>query len=665
MRALAAALTLSSVWLSLSPAPTRGQERRFFGRGTGAAAGARAEDDDPTAAATIVPVDARTQAITTLDALVLEVPGALARRTGSYGAATLLSLRGTEPRHATVMLGDVPLDGVDDAGFDLSTLPPALLSRIEVYRGGAPLWLGSGAIGGVLRLVPRSQPGTHGGVSLGAGAYALYTAQLYGSATAGDVHVDSVAGLTSSVGDFPFYDDNGTRFTTADDFTSARRNGASLDGYLLSRLAARALGGDVELVVLGFSRRQGVPGSGLRPTMQTQREVMRGLVAATWNRRVDDQGRVAVTLATSAERSRFYDPLAEVAQSPSATDDLGARLFASAKGSLRATPWLDVAAVVDYRLETLDPHDALARVPNTASARHTAGAGAEARFFGERWELRASARGAVADARLAGTTLTGSGLESSASTTFAPTLRAAGSVTLADGLALAASFARGVRFPSTVELFGDRGYLVGRVGLRPETSYGGDVGLVWHGRAGSFAGSAELRGFGTYVQDLVRYTRTSAYQQSPENIDEALLTGVEAGAHLLGWNGRVVLASALTWLVGRDLSRGDLAHDLALPLRPDFSFYARLAFRLGPFGPVDAVVPAIDVTYVGSSFVDVANTARLSDRVPIGASLAVDLWSTRLRLAAILGDIGDVGGQDLLGFPLPGRTFALALTVRD
>jgi hypothetical protein len=43
----------------------------------------------------------------------------------------------------------------------------------------------------------------------------------------------------------------------------------------------------------------------------------------------------------------------------------------------------------------------------------------------------------------------------------------------------------------------------------------------------------------------------------------------------------------------------------------------------------------------------------------------VDLLETRLRIAATLSDLFDVGGQDLVGFPLPGRRFGVAITLRD
>ncbi len=153
--------------------PTRAQEPRLGARARGTTPSDEAQAADPTATASVVTVDPDAGAQATLDALVLEVPGARARRTGAYGAPSLLSIRGAEPRHNVVLLGDVPLDGVDDGGLDLSTIPASLLARIEIWRGGAPTWWSAGTIGGVVRLVPREPRETGGAVSVGVASFGL------------------------------------------------------------------------------------------------------------------------------------------------------------------------------------------------------------------------------------------------------------------------------------------------------------------------------------------------------------------------------------------------------------------------------------------------------------------------------------------------------------
>jgi len=70
------------------------------------------------------------------------------------------------------------------------------------------------------------------------------------------------------------------------------------------------------------------------------------------------------------------------------------------------------------------------------------------------------------------------------------------------------------------------------------------------------------------------------------------------------------------------------------------------------------------VTYVGQSAADPANTTLIPSRTVLGCGVALRLRARRAVLAFSASDLADVRGQDLLGFPLPGRTLQLTLTLR-
>ncbi|MFK7992058.1 MAG: TonB-dependent receptor, partial [Sandaracinaceae bacterium] len=134
---------------------------------------ARTGGDDPSASATEIDARDRPRAMDTLEDAVREAPGARTLSTGGYGSSTTLSLRGADASQTEVLFGDVPLTSADGAAFDLSTLPLWAIGSVEVYRGGAPTFLGVSPVGGVLRLRPREARRTEAEGTLGVGSFGL------------------------------------------------------------------------------------------------------------------------------------------------------------------------------------------------------------------------------------------------------------------------------------------------------------------------------------------------------------------------------------------------------------------------------------------------------------------------------------------------------------
>jgi hypothetical protein len=169
----------------------------------------------------------------------------------------------------------------------------------------------------------------------------------------------------------------------------------------------------------------------------------------------------------------------------------------------------------------------------------------------------------------------------------------------------------------------------------------------------------EARAFALFVDDLVQYRLTSQYRAIPENTGATRALGVELGAR--GRAGRHVgLAAALTILDARDR-----ATERRLPLRPDAQAYVRPEVRLGALGPVAAARLWCDAAYLGRAFVDPANTSSFPPRLRLGAGAGVDVAGGAVALDVAVRDLLDAGGQDLLGFPLPGRSFLVTAAVRE
>jgi vitamin B12 transporter len=635
---------------------------------------------DPSASGTTISLVDRPRALETLDEILREAPGARARRTSSYGGFSTLSLRGADAEHTAVLLGELPLIAADGTAVDLSTLPPWMFERVEIYRGGAPLWLGSGAIGGVLRLVPREARGAR--LELAAGGGSFDRSQGRASIAAGDAALSALAGasIVSAGNGFPYLDDNGTALVPDDDRERARQNAQLLEGSALVHLGARVLDGRLSVIGTLLERAGGLAPPPSRfvdaPTGRRSSERLTLGASMDWleggreaERASEARWRVSSALGVGLESRGVSDPLAQFGQVPREADDELLRAHARVAASFALTDALALTAVGQYAHEELASHDRLldavdplrARV---ASQRDTAALGLEPRLAlaidDVRLEARVSGRleGAFATLRDASGERTS---EPQRVELALPTGRASVLVEIARSVSIVASGHVATRAPSSLELFGDRGYLAGNVLLRPETSYGGELGVVVSGRTDGVRGRLEVRGFASQIEDLVRYQRVASNQAVPLNVLDARIVGLEAGVSgdLLD---HVRLDGALTLLDARDLST-----DLALPLRPSIVGYVRLE------GHVDGPDPGgrglwsggrvyVELEHVGASTADPAALVTIPDRTPIGLGISASFFDDWLRIDALVRDVADVRGYDVLGLPLPGRSFALELT---
>jgi vitamin B12 transporter len=632
---------------------------------------ARAGGEDPTASATEVDAQRRPMALDTLENALLEVPGARPLTTGAYGSPTTLALRGADADQLEVLVGDVPVTTADGGAFDLSALPLWIFDRVEAYRSGAPTWLGAGGMGGVLRLVPRAGEGPPSvGVTLGLGAFGLGHARAAAQVSDDALAWTTAVGVTTSEGDFPHLDDGRTALDPSDDVERARENGWVREVSGLGHLRARLAGGRLSVLVLGHERLGGVPGPASAPTRHVRRSETSALGSIGYElteggRRAEvADWRLSLSTAAGYRRRRLVDRFGEIGLLPRETDDRQWRSVLRVAVRGRVLRWLELTGVALWTHEAIEPEDALARQPNAPSARDAGTLALETRFHGRvgdvRLELRPSARLAVIGSRLTELRPERSG-ERSEGVVVAPTFRVGAAIEPLRGLTVAGSVASATRAPSMIELFGDRGFLQGDTALRPERAETFDLGVVWRGRHEALMGQAELRGFVTLASDLIRYRRTGQLTALPENVASATLFGAELGASVQ-WTRHLRLVGALTLL---DTRTSYLGQERRLPLRPWLTAYLRPEVTAFALGPLDRLMVWADVTHVSDSHLNPANEpgGLLPARARIGLGVSATVWEDRLRLDLALRDVLDQRGTDLLGFPLPGRSLFVALTV--
>jgi len=105
------------------------------------------------AASTVIDVAEGVAAGSTLTELVTTTPGV--SENGQGGLFQLFSIRGVSRQRVMNLVSGVKINSERRAGASVSFIDPRLIGSIEVIRGPATTLQGSGALGGVVQLVPR------------------------------------------------------------------------------------------------------------------------------------------------------------------------------------------------------------------------------------------------------------------------------------------------------------------------------------------------------------------------------------------------------------------------------------------------------------------------------------------------------------------------------
>ncbi|MCB9687635.1 MAG: TonB-dependent receptor [Alphaproteobacteria bacterium] len=574
---------------------------------------------------------------------VQRAPGVVVRRLGGLGDLAQVGIRGASARHTEVLLDGIPLNPEGGSAVDLSELPVRALDRVEVWRGSAPALLGTTALGGAVALWTRHDAAAEGALSVGSWATARGTAVLGGPVPGGSALV-AVEGLQTN-GAFPYLDDGGTRGNPDDDGEALRDNNDTTRLVTTSRLTL----GSLTLLHAGTWSEDGVPGFVFAPTTSVRYGLSRHLLAA----RVDGE-RAAVRGWWLQRDEALTDLLGEIGVG---AEDVRTRTSSiGGDGQVRAllTPSLRLDLLAGARSDRLRSEDLLSGTADAPRGREVLRASAGLPWAGSGVDVRPSL-GLVA--------LLSEDGAGEATSAFLPVPRLAVGWAV-DRTRVTLDAGATARPPDLLELYGDRGAMVGNPDLRPERGWSLDLGV---GRPG-----VELAGFVATTTDLVVLVPSAQGPVRAENLAAARVVGLE-GAGEWGGDPLSVRANA-TLMDARQLSDDPEVAGRGVPRVPlgELLVVGR--------GTARWLTGSIDASVTSATWADTANIRREAARVLLGATAGATLgqgWALELdvrnaldrRSASVPRDpLVDDGIrvrqplQDFGGYPLPGRTFLLTLT---
>jgi outer membrane cobalamin receptor len=600
----------------------------------------------------VIDPGARRDRVEDLSSVLSQVVGVRVRQYGGLGSFATVSIRGSSSNQVDLYLDGMPLGDAYTGASNLGDLSLDGISRIEVYRGFSPPYIGSSSIGGVINL--RTDTGKRENVTSPAvdaearASYGSFETSRYALSLwpyLGRARAFVEASYLKSAGNFEFVDDKGTPENTADDQTTLRVNNDSESTDLLGRLDVDLGGaGKLSLAHNTILHENGVPGIGSYQSRSARAERRRHLTylkfeaAPVFAERLEASANGFV----STGNEKFRDLEGEIGLSRQDTDNDFRSYGGNVRSIVRLTP-LTVELFGEAKSELFRPRSNIptpTEGPDRTRESHTGVVSAD--LLVDRLHLVLTA----AERYLSYT----SEFYDPPRFPWLP----------ARFLTIKGNWAKTYRLPTFLELFGNSGSVTGASGLVPESGVNRDIGAVLSfDRIGPGRNVfLETVYLDNEVENLILFFPNSQFTSRPANIGAARIKGWEVSASAL-FASRVRLGGNYAYLDGKDT--GPIPYyngnDLAGRPRSDGAVFVEYTRRSGKL--------SYEYHRIGSNYLDPANQTRVPARDLHNLALRWDLFGSGASFTIEGRNLTDNRVSDVSGFPLPGRSYFVTLGYRN
>ncbi len=607
----------------------------------------------------------------TIPELLEQSVGIRVKSTGGMGSFSTISLRASTSEQVRVYLDGIPLNQALGGGVNIASIPASSVERVDIYRGVIPPEYGGSGTAGVVDFRTRSSSDTlRWRLRSSYGTWDSRIANGWLSGGHGPLSGVVSFDYSHSRNDFPFWDDNGTRYNEEDDAWATRTNNQFTSYNLLSRVSWEAPAGWRLTGSYHYTwTKDHLPGVSTAHELEnhTYLKTAQHLAEVKVARPLPLLSTLEAQVYRSWRRDRFDNREGVYALGKKLTADTTAVLGARATLATLALPWQRIALDASRQWESFQPDNKLLtneimRRQQLIERKRTQ----TSVYLSDEISLPdnvATLTGNIGYLRVRNSAETDPDLVYFThvdTTTGQYWPRAAGLMLRpVPWLAARANYGRYVRVPNLYELFGDRGTTMGNEELLPERGRNLDLGieLSHYRRFGFVRGArAEAVYFHNTVDDMIVFWHVHGRSKA-FNMNAARITGFETSASLRTSFG-ASLSGNFVWQKPRNVSttQDSMYYGNDLPGHPRKQMDLRADYTLGP------VTVFYGLGWNSSFYSQPIN--RLSDVVP--AAWLHDA-GVRLRIGHHVSitaegkNLGDVKEFHTRFVPLPGRSWFVTL----
>lgn len=603
------------------------------------------------------------------------------------GGISSLSIRGGAANQTVLIVDGVPWSQLASASQDLGNTDLKNYSVITVERGAGQSALYSGGIGGTLILDSdlryAGQKQVRFNATVGSfGAKKLGFRWLPFSESS-KTRLSVASQYSFEEGDFTFFNDNGTNLNLGDDFFATRENN-SRERIVLSLRAQRQVSNNLSMVggMRALLRRQSLPGTTQNPAENASLSTVHPLMdfGIKKSDALSDGNEFGLNGFLSFEWSRYRD----------VDNEIG--LLAQDQRYLTISPGLSgfwnkewnrhlaSQTRINYRYDKyFEENFQREELPQSEGHRHSLGIAflPHVSLMNKKIEIQPGVR-----LDLLSTSPTSDRFDRDFSmpptdneVLFSP--RVSFLFRASDWLSLKMNGGRYARPATFLELFGDRGFILGNPTLESERGWLADGGVVFASPLNSLGIDrlyVEGAVFAVSNENTIVYTSQNGFVSQAFNLEGATIRGTESALSFRVLK-RFTANIAHTFLKTEIRSASFSGN--SLPGRPDHQWTFRGDWA-EEFGGV-FVDAFMSLTWMTGNFLDRANAFELPERRLVDSGIKLGLgqdWLLSLQILNLLDnrieniplnpsprdDLQSVPRAlaDTYGFPLPGRSFYLS-----
>ncbi|MDF3819510.1 TonB-dependent receptor plug domain-containing protein [Leptospira sp. 96542] len=624
--------------------------------------------------------DTNTRYLSLPDVLEKEA-GIRIRQFGGLGSYSTLSLRGTNPNQTKVYWNGIPINNSMGGEVNLADLPFDNLEKIEIYKSGTPSGFSGSAIGGSINLVSKSKldkPTTRINLMGGSFGTVKTTASRMDGFESGNYFIQALHETSDQ--NFSYLNNKGTLLlNTYDDIIDERKNAQFKKTGFTGNVNFDLGKTKISFLNDYIHRKQGLPGPGNRQTESVKRvfSKLSSAVTTETNELFFENLSLDTKLFGLYATDDLFDPKSEFSYgTPDSLTKISQYGF-----NLSPTLYLlDYSQILRLHLQTEQEfftrfekrsnHETERKEPKKRRDTQSASIQDEIRFFKERlifvpqirWERYVDSFG-LDETSIRNQMTDPLGNVFKSKTEFTNPSFGIKIVWMRNEkfeFGSLGNISKDYRIPSFIELFGERGTIIGNTNLKPEQSRNGDFGFYTNTKPNKdWKMNSDVSIFQKRIYDMILFLPNSQFTLRPENVDEAIIKGLET-SHNLIWNKGLKLNVNYTYQDAKNISNSPSLNGKFLPLRSKSQGSGLIAF-FNSWGEI-----GFEYQYIGANFRDRTNEylGYLPARQFYNLYLTFTPYkNTETGNEFLIGlevrNLTDKRVEDLVGYPLPGRNYYL------